>query len=386
MRQLIYVVIFTGRFTAMKDFYQRQVGLSALPSDHEDWLEFNTAGARIALHRMEDPKRHGMLLRFESADVDADFAAMSKRGLKFVRPTQSFPWGRFAEFLDSEDNPVGLLRLREPRDPDGHVVDRVVVNCVRFSDTVHFYREKVGLKATIETDRWVEFDTGVSRLALHPRRRDDDHPPHTEQDVTVVFGSEDLMAWVERMREQDVHFATSPIEEDFGLYAEATDPDGYMVVFREPPPPATLEEELAEAYEEEDAPHQIAIRKPAQKPSKASGVIAGLQRRSRREAEETRRENEVMRPPVPEPKKLAVVAPRGTGPAGARQKPKTTRDPKRAKAKPAIGGLKEAERKTISAKKRAVAKRSKATPVKGAAKRSVKRAVKRAGKAPVRKK
>lgn len=379
MRRLTYVVIFTGRFEEMKAFYGRQVGLVPVSPGDADWAAFDTGGARIALHRATGRRQHGMLLRFESSDLDADVAALAARGIEFSGPPRDYPWGRMAEFHDPEGNGVGMQQSLAPHDGHAASVDRVVLSCAQFVETTRWYREKLGLELTEESDHWAEFDTGDTRLALHPRR-DVEHPPHTEQEVTLVLGSADLMDWVEGMRERDVHFATAPIEEDFGLYAEATDPDGYVVVFREPPPPPSLEEELAEAFEEDDAPHQVAIRKPPQKPSRASGLIAGLQRRSRREAEARRRERETAVAAAPEARRLDVVAPRGTGEAGARQKPKTLTDPRRAKAKPAIGSLKAAGRETIAAKQRSVASRSKSARVKGAAPRPVKATAKPAAR------
>jgi len=375
MRRLTSVIVSTRRFTEMQSYYADRVGLSTIgtPSDH--WLEFDAGGASLALLRMDDEGAQGMALRFHSDDLAADVAVLSARGVAFEGPIRDFGAGRFAEFRDPEDNLVGLLQPHEEATERRHVVDRVVLSCKDFAATVHYYREKVGLRPTVESDHWVEFDTGTSRLALHPRRRDVDHPPHTDQNITVVFQSDDLMDWVEAMRSREVHFATAPIEEDFGLYAEAADPDGYMVVFREPPPPLSIEEELAEAFEEEDAPHQVAIRKPAQKPSRAGGLIAGRRKRARREAAES--STATASRPVPEAsKKLDVVAPRGTGEAGARRKPKRIHDPKRAKAKPSIGSLREAERNTIKQKKRSVARASKGKPVKAAVKRAApKRAV-----------
>ncbi len=379
MRRLAYVVIFTGRFDEMKAFYGRQVGLEPASPDADEWMAYDTGGARIALHRATEHRRQGMLLRFETDDLDADVAALAARGVEFTGPPREYAWGRMAEFTDPEGNGVGIQASRNPHDGHAVEVDRVVLSCAKFAETARWYHEKLGLEPTEDSEHWVEFDTGDTHLALHPRR-DVEHPPHTEQEVTVVLGAADLMAWVEAMRARDVHFATAPIEEDFGLYAEAADPDGYMVVFREPPPPTSLEEQLAADFEDDEAPHQVAIRKPAQKPSKASEVVAGLQRRSRREAEAARLEREAKAPPAPEPRRLDVVAPRGTGEAGARRKPKTTRDPKRAKAKPAIGSLKESTRRTVNAKKRSVAKKSKAAPVKAAAKRAAKGKAARAPK------
>lgn len=370
--RLAMVVIFSGRFEEMRAFYQRRVGLEAPPSK-DGWQEFETAGARLGLHGMDDPERHGMVLRFEVPDLDARVAALRKRGVKLLGPPADYPWGRFAEFQDAEGNPVGLYQPKTPARPvrDGAPdMDRVVVSCRDFQQALHFYHEQLGLKATVATDHWAEFDTGATRLALHPRRRDVDHPPHSDQAITVVLGSNDLLAWVEEMRARDLHFATAPIDEDFGLYAEAADPDGYMVVFREPPPPATIEDELIEAYaDDEESPHQVAIRKPAQKPSRAGVVIAGLKKRERREAAQARAERAEQREEDHEAKKLDIVSPRGSGEAGSREKPKREHDPKRARAKPAIGSLRESERQSIAAKKRSVAKKSKTKPVKSAAKR-----------------
>jgi len=383
MRRLTYVVIFTERFEEMRAFYGRQIGLAPASPGGDDWMAYDTGGARIALHRATERRKPGMLLRFESEDLEAEVASLAAHGIEFQGPPRDYPWGRMAEFDDPEGNGVGVQHSRDPHDGHAVEVDRVVLSCEHFAETTRWYREKLGLVPTVESDHWAEFDTGVTHLALHPRR-DVEHPPHTEQQVTVVLGSADLMEWVEGMRERDVHFATAPIEEDFGLYAEATDPDGYVVVFREPSPPMTLEEELAAAFEEEDAPHQVAIRKPPQKPSRASGLIAGLQRRSRREAEAQRRERAAQAGAEPAARKLDVVAPRGTGVAGARQKPKTLTDPKRAKAKPAIGSLKAAGRETTAAKQRSVARRSKTAPLKGAArpaKASAKRSPARVTKA-----
>ena len=68
---------------------------------------------------------------------------------------------------------------------------------------------------------------------------------------------------------------------------------------------------------------------------------------------------------------------RGAGPDHARLKPKRTGDEKKARAKPAIGRLKKAERKVMLRKKTAVARASKAKPVKKAAARTTRKGRKR---------
>lgn len=367
MRRLSFAIIYTERFDEMKAFYADQVGLPVRLAEG-DWIEFDTGGAALALQRSNEAQKQGIALRLQSEDLELDVETLSKRGVQFTRPVRDLPWGRFAEFRDAEDNRVGLIQTKRTPSEGTASVDRVVLNCRSFGSTAAFYRERVGLRPAVESDRWLEYDTGDTRLALHPRAREDDHPPHTEQNISVVFGADDLMAWVEAMRGRGIHFATAPIEEDFGLYAEATDPDGYMVVFREPPPPASIEEELAQAFEVDDVPHHVAIRKPAQKPSNAGLVIASTQAQARREKEIAKREADEASAAARAVRKLQprLVSPRGTGEAGARQKPKREHDPKRARAKPAIGSLKEAGRKTTARKKRAVARASKTVPVKKA--------------------
>jgi hypothetical protein len=69
---------------------------------------------------------------------------------------------------------------------------------------------------------------------------------------------------------------------------------------------------------------------------------------------------------VREAKELKVVSARGSGEAGTRRKPKSTKDPKRAKAKPAVGSSKESSRRSLATQTRAAARKSKARPVKKA--------------------
>jgi hypothetical protein len=132
----------------------------------------------------------------------------------------------------------------------------------------------MGLQRGDGDEHWVEFDTGATRLAVHHRPEDEDHPRHAEQPIALVFGSDDLTEWCEAMRRRGMHFVTAPVMEEFGVYAEAVDPDGRIVVFHEPPPPASLEEELAAAYEDDGAPQRVAIRKPLKKASTTASQMA----------------------------------------------------------------------------------------------------------------
>ena len=144
----------------------------------------------------------------------------------------------------------------------------MILNCEEFHDTVAFYRDKMGFDIMQHSEHWVEFDTGLTRLAVHARPTDQAHPRHADQPISFTIETDDLTEAARAVRERGLHFVTAPMTEDFGAYAELQDPDGWIVVLREHPEPEALEEVLAAAFEQ-DAPHQLAIRKPITKATQA---------------------------------------------------------------------------------------------------------------------
>jgi len=365
MSKLLYVTIFTGRLPSMRRFYGQKLGLPIQRED-EGWVEFGTGGATLALHAMNDPGRNGIALRFQSNNIERDRRTMLRRGVDFMNDVQDFPWGRFTGFWDTEGNPVALLQPTVPPAGEEPVIESVVLSCRQFAASADFYEGRVGLKVASETPEWVEFDTGVTSLVLHPRFVGADSPPHTGQDITVAFRSDDLYEWVDAMRGRGLQVSSVPVEEENGLRAEAIDPDGYIVSFHEIPGAPGTVSRLAEEWDEEDTPSRVAIRKPTQKGSRAGARMAVTAQMSRNGTGKQPGKKKTTATSSAKSKKLKSVSPRGTGIAGARKKPKSVKDPKRAKAKPAVGSLKESTRRTIASQKRAVAKRSKARPVKRA--------------------
>jgi predicted enzyme related to lactoylglutathione lyase len=360
MSKLLYVTVFTGRLPSMRRFYGQKLGLEILRED-EGWVEFGTGGATLALHAMNVPGRKGIALRFQSNNIERDRKTMLRRGVDFMNDVQNFPWGRFTGFWDTEGNPVALLQPTVPPTGDEPVIESVVLSCRQFAASADFYEGRVGLKVASETEDWVEFDTGVTSLVLHPRFVGADSPPHTGQDVTVAFRSDDLYGWVDEMRGRGLKVSSVPVEHEDGLRAEAIDPDGYIVSFHEIPGAPGTASRLAEEWGEEDTPHRVAIRKPTQKGSHAAARMAVAAQLSRNGTGQKSAKSK------PKPAgKLKQVSPRGSGTAGSRKKPKGAKDPKRAKARPAVGSLKENSRRTIASQKRAVAKKSKSRPVKRA--------------------
>ena len=215
----------------------------------------------------------------------------------------------------------------------------------------------MGFNVITENTHWVEFDTGETRLAVHHRPAGEDHPRHAEQPVAVVFGSDDLTVWCERMRGRGLHFITAPVMEEFGVYAEAADPDGRVVVFHEPPPPETIEEGLAEAYEDDGTPRRVAMRKSVKKASATVSMMVSKPTYKKKSVHPRRR---------PSATTTSVASVRGGGQERARLKPKRTADEKKAKTKPAIGRDRKAELRTIASQRTEVARTSKSRPVKRA--------------------
>jgi hypothetical protein len=207
---------------------------------------------------------------------------------------------------------------------------------------------------------WLEFDAGSLRLTLRPRV-DGASREHQAQSLTVGFEVDDLMSWVDGARARGVHFFTAPIDDDQGLLSEAIDPDGNVIIFREPVAAPALEEQLAEAFEDDGTPQRAAIRKPVKKGARAVSRVA---------VRPEYKSEELEKKPRPKPMKkrsVRVSSTRGAGPEGTRLKPKRIADPKRARNRPAVGRLKKAELRTASRKKGAEARASKAKPVKHAA-------------------
>jgi catechol 2,3-dioxygenase-like lactoylglutathione lyase family enzyme len=233
-----------------------------------------------------------------------------------------------------------------------------------------FYRDTLGFPATLDSPWWVELSAGAAGLALHPRM-DSGAEAHHANDVTLGLAIPDLEEWYEEAKERGLPFSGPPHDRGFGIFADATDPDGNQITFRNLPMGESLEEELAEPFEDDVTPQRVAMRKPVRKGVKATSRVA-----TRPDYHEPRTAAKPRRTPKSDAR---VASPRGTGPAGSRQKPKVKHDPKRARTKPAIGRLRKAERRTLESKKVAVAGVSKSKPVKRASRpRATKRTTARA--------
>jgi predicted enzyme related to lactoylglutathione lyase len=98
-----------------KRFYTDKVGFRLLFEasfdDHARWIQVGPgSGPSLALVTWFDKMPAGSLrgLVFDCDDLDADYAAMSGRGVEFSGPPTQQPGGVFATFVDPDGNRVSL--------------------------------------------------------------------------------------------------------------------------------------------------------------------------------------------------------------------------------------------------------------------------------------
>jgi catechol 2,3-dioxygenase-like lactoylglutathione lyase family enzyme len=353
MRRLVQIILFTPDVDAMRSFYEGSIGLHPVYAG-PNWTSYRTAGTILALHPLDGGHRQEVELTFDSPDVEAEVEHFRNWGVHATSEVQGQTYGTTVQFRDPAGNLIALRAGGDRPGDAGPVVGAVILNVEDLDAAVSFYREHVGLATAYVSPHWVEFEAGDVRLVLHRRGTGPHHPLHGARPVTFTLEALDLESWVEELAERDVRLATRPTETDFGLFAEVLDPDGNVVVLREVTPPGTLEDVLAEPYDEDAPTHQVAIRKPVKKGVNISRLAV-------------RPEYHVARKPAGKPLSAttrAVASTRGAGPDRTRLKPRRTADEKKARTKPATGRLKKAERTTAIRQRSARATASKGKPVK----------------------
>ncbi len=350
MHHLIYVIAFTGRFDEMRRFYERGLDLPVRRAE-PDWVEFDTAGASIALHRMADPSRQGTMLRFATVDFDASLDELRQRGLEPDGEILDFRGARYAHFWDADGNPLTLVGpVTPPAAAVGPALETLIVNVADMVAATAFYRDRFGIPVLLQSPWWTELDTGATKLSLHPRVAPTSELRHNAQPVVVGFEVPSLEELGRELAGRGLVFSGGPVDQRYGRFAEVTDPDGNVVLFRRSEPRTPLEpeggdDESPAAAWEDDAPRRAAMRKPAKKPAQ------GLSRLAVKPAYKRKRK----------PKQKAGRR----GPAKVTPLPNA----KRAKSRPATGRLKKAERRGASRKKAASARAGRTKPVKRAAAR-----------------
>ena len=353
MRRLLEIIVFTPDMDRMREFYEQRLGLEpGYASPH--WTSYKTSGATLALHPLAAGREREMGLTLDSRDLAADVQRLRSRGVRNVGEISRQSYGSYVALKDPDENPITLRQGVSTAEDGGPSISSAILNVRDLDGAVAFYRDHLGLVTALEETGWVEFDAGDANVALHRRASGMNHPLHAGQRIAVCFQAPDVAAWADQIRRRGVKLATAPTDEDFGVYAEVMDPDGNVVVWRQPRVAPSLEEELAEAFDEDEVTHPVGIRRPVKKGAKATSFVAVK--------------------PEYKTRHVAKNAPVHHGPD------KAPSDAQRARSKPPEGHRRKTETVRATRQKTAVARASKGKPVKRGAARPASRKPKARGK------
>jgi len=392
MKRLLHVISFTTDLESSVQFYREGLGLS-LGAHSQYMADFSTGGTGLVVLAVHEAQKREVELCFESYDVHAAVDRLRERGVRFIDELRTLAFGSVIHFRDPEGNLLSLLQpgqgerddpRREEREAEAGggvratavavaasgapILSTAIVNVGDLTAARAYYGHLLALTESVDSPAWVQYDTGAVRLALHSRRDRNAVDLHHTQPVSFGFTVERLEDWVEDARARGIELLSAPSDEGFGLTAEIVDPEGNIVVVREPISEDTLEERLAAAWEEDDTPARAAIRSPARNAEHHTSWVAQKpdykpgRKSARGKVDEAAGADADAMPASDD------ASPGRTAPDAARRKPKTRPDAKRARAKlDDTGRLKKIEGRTTGAKKRATASGSKSVPVKRAA-------------------
>src|SRR5207244_6767822 len=111
-------------------------------------------------------------------------------------------------------------------DTGAPVLSTAIVNARDLAAARAYYGHLLGLRESVDSPSWVQYDTGDIRLALYSRRDRNSVELHHTQPVSFGFTVADLEQWMDEARTRDVEFLSAPVDEGFGLTAEIVDPEG----------------------------------------------------------------------------------------------------------------------------------------------------------------
>lgn len=272
--RLMFAMRYSSEVERMTEFYRDSLGIGTA-SESPYFVEFRTGMTSFALLAIHPGETVHFELCFAVDDIETAIAELRARSMEFTDELRSQPFGKLIHMRDPDGNVVTLLEPSRPSASRGEPhLAALVINTWDFGRTVMFYRERLGLPVLAESPHRVEFGTDGARITVHARTERPDAAAHAKQKIACAFEVKDLEAWAEKMDERGTSLVTEPTEEAFGLYAEVIDPDGSLVVFREPASVVPLPAIAAKDYEDDRAPRASGIRKPAKNRAKAVSRVA----------------------------------------------------------------------------------------------------------------
>ena len=109
VKDIAFTYYFVENMDRAIKFYEKTLGLTTLFRG-VDWSEFQTNERRIALLKKNKPvfSEGGAVVSFLVNPIESAINDLKLQGVRFVKELQVFPYGKLAEFLDSEGNVLGL--------------------------------------------------------------------------------------------------------------------------------------------------------------------------------------------------------------------------------------------------------------------------------------
>jgi catechol 2,3-dioxygenase-like lactoylglutathione lyase family enzyme len=257
MGRLYSVQLVTADVDRQRAFYHERIGLEPARTEGGR-VVFAPRGAALVLVPALAGEPNELRLALTAAPFETRLAALRAKGAKFEGEIVEDDLCRRIVVRDPEGNRVELVEPRSPLAPGRWpTLSHAIVNASRFEATVAFYRELLGLKVAEKDARWVTFDTGDTRLAVHDCADAERLALHADQKLAFALEDADFEAWTEELRARGVLFATAPAETDLGPQAEVEDADGWFVVLRGPAIVEPLDEEAlaSEFGDDDDEPH-----------------------------------------------------------------------------------------------------------------------------------
>ena len=265
MKRLLHVVSFTTDIEASKRFYRDAMGLS-LGADTPFMVNFSTDGAGLMLLAVQPTQRHEVELCFESERVSTVVETLRNRGVEFIDELRHLAFGSVIHFRDPDGNLFSLLQpgsgaamtaaerktLAASRRegggdsrqttlaldefaPPAHTGPALTTTIVQVQDMVAargYFGRLLGLKETVQSPYWVQYDTGDVELVIHRRNDRDSAEHYMTRAVSFGFTVEDLDEWKYAAKARGVEFANLAAEGGLGAAAQLRDPEGNTIVVR----------------------------------------------------------------------------------------------------------------------------------------------------------
>lgn len=309
MGLLVSIQLHSPDAKAQRQFYEGQLGLAGTTA--EQGTRYETQGATLAVRAASAGETAFIELLIRTANLDAKVAALAAHGIHTEGGIEPLPQGRSARLRDPEGNAIRLIELQEDvACGSGPRLSHVFVNAIGLSECTRFYRELLSLKVANESEHWIEFDTGETRLALHSSRDAEGLPLHPDQHVSFALHRDDFDAWTQELRGRGVRFAAAPVEEELGVIAEVEDADGWCVVLHGPAPIDDGRDDAG--YDEDGAAARGGSRGGDQDSSAGPGFGSRKQSKKRRDKLVTRALHAFQRG-------VGGIAPRGVPPREPRE-------------------------------------------------------------------